>query len=306
MSRAPRNKTLTLTAEDEKIYSERLVNLCSKKDESELINKTILQDTFEAAKFLPDKFVDLLFIDPPYNLNKTFNSNVFKSRSIKDYSEWFENLIIVLRRCVKPDASIYVCGDWYSSTSLHEVLQKYFIVRNRITWERDKGRGSKSNWKNNTEDIWYCTASDKFKFNPESVKLKRRVIAPYREGGKPKDWQETAEGDFRLTYASNIWNDISIPFWSMKENTNHPTQKPEKLLAKIILASTDPGDLVFDPFGGSGTAAVVAKKLSRNYLSVEIDKEYACITEKRLQIAEEDKRIQGFADGVFWERNSNK
>ena len=69
----------------------------------------------------------------------------------------------------------------------------------------------------------------------------------YKVDGKPKDWEETESGNFRNTYPSNFWDDISIPYWSMPENTAHPTQKPEKLLAKLILASSNPGDIVFDP-----------------------------------------------------------
>jgi site-specific DNA-methyltransferase (adenine-specific) len=90
----------------------------------------------------------------------------------------------------------------------------------------------------------------------------------------------------------------------MPENTDHPTQKPEKLLAKVILASSKPDDLVFDPFLGSGTTAVVAKKLGRNFLGIEIDETYACLAEKRLALAEENPQIQGYYNEVFWERNS--
>lgn len=90
----------------------------------------------------------------------------------------------------------------------------------------------------------------------------------------------------------------------MPENTDHPTQKPEKLIAKLILASSLPGDLVFDPFLGSGTTAVVATKLGRPFCGIELNKEYCCWTLKRLQAAESDATIQGYSDGVFWERNS--
>ena len=90
----------------------------------------------------------------------------------------------------------------------------------------------------------------------------------------------------------------------MPENTDHPTQKPEKLYAKLILASTKPGDKVFDPFLGSGTAAVVARKLGRNYCGVEINREYCYWAVKRLMNAINDKTIQGYSDGVFWERNT--
>lgn len=90
----------------------------------------------------------------------------------------------------------------------------------------------------------------------------------------------------------------------MSENTDHPTQKPEKLLAKIILASSLPGQIVFDPFMGSGTTSVVAQKLERKYVGVEIDETYCCLAEKRLDIAKRDKSIQGYSQGVFWERNT--
>jgi site-specific DNA-methyltransferase (adenine-specific) len=90
----------------------------------------------------------------------------------------------------------------------------------------------------------------------------------------------------------------------MPENTDHPTQKPEKLLARVILASSNPGDVIFDPFVGSGTTAVVARKLDRHYVGVDIDHEYCCLARKRLELAEVDRRIQGYAEGVFWERNT--
>ncbi len=92
----------------------------------------------------------------------------------------------------------------------------------------------------------------------------------------------------------------------MPENTDHPTQKPEKLLAKIILASTNENDLILDPFAGSGTTSVVAKKLNRAFCGIELDEKYCLLAEKRLALAETDKTIQGFSDGVFWERNSQK
>ena len=160
------------------------------------------------------------------------------------------------------------------------------------------------NWKNSMEDIWFVTKSKDYTFNPDAVKIRRRVIAPYRVAGKPKDWEETAEGNFRNTGASNFWDDISVPYWSMPENTAHPTQKPEKLLAKLILASSNEGDTVFDPFLGSGSTSVTAKKLGRHYSGIEQNPQYCVWAEKRLCDAETNKSIQGFEDGVFWERNA--
>jgi site-specific DNA-methyltransferase (adenine-specific) len=224
-----------------------------------------------------------------------------------DYEEYIDSWLSKLVPLLKPDASVYICGDWKSSLAIYNSASKYFIVQNRITWEREKGRGAKSNWKNCSEDIWFFSLKNKIKFNIEHVKIKRKVLAPYKDtSGNPKDWDEFEDGNFRITYPSNLWTDITVPFWSMNENTDHPTQKPEKLLAKIILASSNKGDMVFDPFLGSGTTAVTAKKLGRNYSGIEIDMKYCCIAEKRLELAEACKTIQGFDGDVFWERNSLK
>lgn len=304
MPKSPLNKTIKLTKAEINHYSSRLISLDSPELAKRLVNKTINQDLFKVLRFLPEKFVDLLIIDPPYNLNKQFNSLAFQKKSINDYADYLEEFIIGLKHTLKPTSSIYVCGDWHSSISIPLVLEKHFIIRNRITWEREKGRGSNSNWKNSSEDIWFCTMSNKFTFNTEKVKLMRRVLAPYRENGSPKDWKEFDKTGYRLTFPSNIWTDISVPFWSMPENTDHPTQKPEKLIAKLILASSNKGDFVFDPFLGSGTTSVVSKKLGRKYLGVELDRTFACLTEKRLELADINNAIQGYEYETFWERNT--
>lgn len=302
---APGNRTLTLSVEEEKRLLSNLLKLNEKVSPGYILNKTINQDFFDAVKYLPDKFADLVFVDPPYNLYKEFNSMKFKQTDDESYEEYLDSWLKEIVRLLKPEASIYICGDWRSSSAIYRVAKKYFQIQNRITWEREKGRGAKSNWKNCIEDTWFCTLSKNYTFNIEAVKLKKRVIAPYKdENRKPKDWNETASGNYRITHPSNIWTDISIPFWSMPENTSHPTQKPEKLLAKIILASSNPGDVVFDPFLGSGTTSVVAKKLKRNYVGIEMDTHFSCLAEKRLELAEHDKSIQGYSAGVFWERNT--
>jgi site-specific DNA-methyltransferase (adenine-specific) len=302
--RAPRNRTITLTDAEKLRYQARLVRLDSPASVEAILDKTICQNLPEALPYLPAQFVDLLFIDPPYNLSKSFNGRNFSQMSLVEYETWLESWLVPLLKTVKPTASIYLCGDWQSSAAIHRVAQRYFIVRNRITWEREKGRGAQTNWKNSSEDIWFCTMSKDYTFNVEAVKLRRQIIAPYTENGVPKDWEESETGRFRLTYPSNLWTDLTVPFWSMLENTDHPTQKPEKLLAKIILASSNPGDVVLDPFLGSGTTSVVAKKLGRRYTGIEIDEIYGCLAEKRLEIAETDTTIQGYSEGVFWERNT--
>lgn len=303
--RASRNRTLTCSASEIELFSSELLTLSANVSMNDIGNKIINQDFETAIDKLPIGFVDLLILDPPYNLTKNYNGRIFKNKDRDEYSCWFENVIDKILPKLKNDATVYVCSDWKTSAIIYPILEKYFIVRNRITWEREKGRGALSNWKNNTEDIWFCTIGDDYYFDVEKVKLKKKVIAPYRDKeGKPKDWLASEGGNFRLTYPSNFWSDITIPFWSMPENTDHPTQKPEKLIAKLLLASSEPNDFVFDPFMGSGTTAVVATKLGRMFCGIEIDTDFCCWGVKRLKMIEENSTIQGYSNGVFWDRNS--
>jgi site-specific DNA-methyltransferase (adenine-specific) len=303
--RAPRNRTLTLTAAEQQQYQSQLLTLAGPTDISSLLNRTICQDLFQILNWLPKGFVDLLFLDPPYNLAKTFGQQRVQRRSFSDYQQWVESWFLQLMPLLKPTASVYLCGDWQSSLVLYQVATEHLQVRNRITWEREKGRAAQRNWKNCAEDIWFCTVGSDYYFDAESVRLIRKVRAPYTDAqGQPKDWRATATGNYRLTAPSNLWTDLTVPFWSMPENTDHPTQKPEKLLAKLILASSAPNGVICDPFVGSGTTSVVAKKLGRQYVGVEIDPDYACLTEKRLHLAETNPQIQGYESGIFWERNT--
>lgn len=300
-----RNKTIDFSIDEGKVYLDRcIMQKDLKADKDSIINQFIIGDSFEIMEKLPEKFVDLLIVDPPYNLAKDYHGNKFNPKSREDYREytisWLEKVIPLL----KDTASIYVCCDWKSSLVIGDVLYNYFRVQNRITWQREKGRGAKNNWKNGMEDVWFATVGNTYTFNLDQVKIRKKVNAPYRTAGKPKDWEETENGNFRNTCPTNFWDDISIPYWSMSENTAHPTQKPEKLLAKLILASSKEGDVVFDPFAGSGTTAVTAKKLGRNFVAIEQNALYGAWAQKRLEMADEDSSIQGYCNGVFWERNS--
>ena len=302
-TKAPRNRTIEVTPDEAKRLKRGLLFGVDGKD-VEIKNTVICGDSFEVLKKLPAASFDLLFADPPYNLTKSFGKEAFRELTSDEYEAWLDSWLILCLPLLKPTASIYICGDWRSSSAIQRLGSKYFQLQNRITWEREKGRGAKANWKNAAEDIWFFTVSDEFVFNLDAVKLRRKVMAPYKENGQPKDWNASDAGNFRDTHPSNIWTDITVPFWSMPENTPHPTQKPEKLLAKVILASTNPGDLILDPFAGSGTTAVAAKKLGRDFVAIEADEDYCLIAAKRLEMAKRETSIQGVNDGVFWERNS--
>ena len=304
-NRAKNNRTLTLNSEEIDGLRSRLLTKENIPSASEITNRTINGDLLEMLEFVPDGFADLIIIDPPYNLSKNFNGMKFSRRSQESYDEYLETWFPKVCKKLKANGSLYMCGDWKCTASLQNAIEKQLTVVNRITWQREKGRGAKNNWKNGMEDIWFAVKNpDDYYFNVDAVMCKRQVLAPYKADGKPKDWDDSLDGKFRLTYPSNFWDDISVPFWSMPENTDHPTQKPEKLYAKLILASSKEGDVVFDPFLGSGTASVVAKKLKRSYCGIELNEEYCLWAEKRLLMAEQDTSIQGYSDGVFWERNT--
>ena len=302
--KAARNKTIDFSLEDGQEYIKKCIRVEKEVSTDEVLDRIITGDSLKVMDLLPERSVDLMIVDPPYNIEKDFNGNRFHARSREKYRSYTEEWLSKAIPLLKDSASVYICCDWKSSLVIGDLLYDHLKVRNRITWQREKGRGAKTNWKNGMEDIWFATVSDRYTFNLEDVMIRRRVIAPYTSGGKPKDWEDTAEGRFRNTCPSNFWDDISIPYWSMAENTAHPTQKPEKLYAKLILASSNKGDVVFDPFAGSGTAAVTSKKLDRHFIAVEKEALYCAWAEKRLENALSDSTIQGYRDGVFWERNT--
>lgn len=303
--KSARNKTIDIAAEDGKEFLDKCIHVDdSVENIKTILDRTIIGDTFNVMPRLPKECADLIIADPPYNLTKNFNGNKFQKKNSKDYEEYTRYWLELVYPLLKSTGSIYVCCDWQSSLIIGQVLGECFKVRNRITWQREKGRGAKTNWKNGMEDIWFATKTDSYTFNVDMVKTRKKVIAPYRKNGKPKDWIESEKGNYRDTHPSNFWDDITIPFWSMPENTAHPTQKSEKLIAKIVLASSNKSDVVFDPFLGSGTTSVVAKKLNRHYLGIELNEQYCLWAEKRLESADCNSDIQGFTDGVFWERNS--
>ena len=298
-TKAPRNRTIFLTAEDYQRYS----NLPTIPENTatvpieEATNNIFHMNCLTGMTRLPEASADLIFADPPYfGRDKDFGTGTLKL-SLEDYAIWSESWISIAARLLKKTGSMYVCCDWRFSGKIQEILENHLIVKNRITWLREKGRGSLGNWKEDMEDIWFCVASKKYKFNVNDVKIRKPIVAPYRDANKkPKDWIEVDGENYRYTYPPNIWLDSVVPFWSMYENTPHPTQKPEKILERVILASSSPGDLVLDPFIGSGTTAVVAQRLGRNYIGFEVSENYIRLGLKRLDRLTQGQALQATKD----------
>ena len=281
---------------------------------SKIMKKDLLikDSCFNSSKYIEDDSVDMFFCDPPYNILKG-QSWDSQWKTNQEFYDWTESWIQLMFKQLKVGGTAYVCISWQHSHMFHLILEKVgFIINNRITWKRDKGRGSKKNWKSIHEDIFFVSKGKEYQFNIEDVMVEKKVIAPYRDDeGNPKGWWENENGEkVRLTYPSNLWEDFSVPFWSSKEVRSyaktkrtpendlqkHPTQKPKDLVKRCILASTNEGDLVVDYFLGSGTTLISSIETNREFVGFEICEEYQKIIEKRIQneIKNENKLFDFF------------
>lgn len=169
-----RNKTIDLSVDEGKLYLDRCISISRPTDLQSVLNKTIFGDTFSILPLLPTKSIDLIIADPPYNLTKSFNGITFTKKKEADYEEYTRQWLSAIKPLLKDDASIYVCCDWETSLIVGKVLSEFFYVRNRITWQREKGRGAKANWKNGMEDIWFATNSNNYRFNLDAVKIRKK------------------------------------------------------------------------------------------------------------------------------------
>lgn len=257
----------------------------------------IIQDNcFNSGKYITND-VDLFFCDPPYfRLNNEWDK---QWKTEEEYYNWVRVWVGLMFDQLKLTGTAYVCIQWNRSYKFHEIfLDAGFLIKNRITWKREKGRGAKSNWKSVSEDIFFLTKSKNYTFNVNEVMIKKEIIAPYKnKDGTPKGWFFDDKGNkVRYTYPSNVWMD-SVPFWSSKEVRSyaktkrtpnnlyqkHSTQKPLSLVKRCILASSNENDLICDYFLGSGTTAVACNQLNRKFIGFEIIEEYINITKLRLE-----------------------
>lgn len=218
-------------------------------------------DCLEIMKTMPDKSIDCIITDPPYNI---------------DYDEWdnefnIKKAIEECSRIIKDDGNIILFQGWSNVCKTKEIMDKYWEIQNWIIWDRIKGRGAKHNVVSTREDIlWYCNGN-----KPTFNKIYSNI--PKKTGGMGiKNGQKNRA-------LSNVWYDISpIVPWS-KERVNHPTQKPMQLLERIVTLYTNEGDTVLDFTMGSGTTGVACKNLNRNFIGIELDENYFKIAKDRIE-----------------------
>jgi DNA modification methylase len=253
------------------------------------LNKIIHGDCLEVMKEMPSEIVDMVFFDPPYFLQLPNRKKLIRWEvktevespeeywdrfsSFHEYDEFISNSLTEIRRLMKPNATIWAIGTYHNIFRIGKIMQDLgFWILNDVIWFKTNPM---PNWlgvrfTNSTETLIWAVkdkSSKKYTFNKE---VARKYCLK----------------DFGKKLAYNVWR---IPICTGEERLKnekgkrlHPTQKPEELLERIILISTKPNDIVFDPMAGTGTTGVVAKKHSRNFIMIEKEKKYIEAMEKRL------------------------
>ena len=242
----------------------------------------ILDDCLGALGDIPDESVDLVFADPPYNIGKPFDGTIDRWSSIEDYTEWcFSWLNLVLKK-LKPDGSLYLMTSTQAMPLIDIWIRTRMTILSRIIWHYDSsGVQAKKYYGSMYEPILFAVCNPQtYKFNANSIEVEAKTGAVR----KLIDYRK----DVPTPYSSkkvpgNVWYFPRVRY-RMPEYEEHPTQKPEVLLERIILASTNPGDLVLDPFAGTFTTCAVASRLGRRSIGIEKSETYFKIGLRRLGI----------------------
>lgn len=250
-------------------------------------NQIFLGDCLENLKKLPSNSVDLIFADPPYNIGKKFGENNGDKLAKEEYIEWCKKWIDGCMRILKPTGTFY----FMSSTQMIPYLdvyvsEKYFVI-SRIIWTYDSSGVQAKNYFGSLYEPILMVVKDKEKYSFYS----ENIMVEAKTGAKRKliDYRKSPPQPYNTKKVmGNVWCIPRVRF-KMEEYENHPTQKPEKLMENIILASSKEGDIVLDPFSGSFTTCVVAKRMNRRFIGIELEEEFFKMGLRRLGLANEYK-----------------
>lgn len=228
----------------------------------------ILGEAIEQMKLIKTESVDLIVADPPYNLNKDYG-NESDSRNFEDYIQFTKNWVREAKRVLKPTGTIYIFMGFRFISYLYQILEKdnemYF--NNWICWFYTQGIGKKKGFSPRHDDILMFNKSKKYTFNLDDIRVPQKF---YR-----------SVNNMRGANPGDVW-EFSHIHYCQGNRQNHPTQKPEGLIERMVLASSNEGDLVLDPFSGSGTTVRVCQQLNRNAIGIELNEEYVESTKDRL------------------------
>lgn len=231
-------------------------------------NEILTGNCLDTLAQLPAGHADLVIADPPYNLGKDFGNGNDQYEAEK-FLEFTRQWTHECWRVLKPSGSIYVFMGVQFISHLFQILNQHgFRFNSWIAWHYTQGIGKTRGFSPRHDDILFFTKGKDFTFNLDAVRVPQKF---YR---KINNMKGANPGD--------VWTFSHVHFCAA-ERLPHPTQKPEKLIERMVLASSNPGDLVVDPFLGSGTSAAVAKKLGRRYVGIEIDDKFSKMAAERLE-----------------------
>lgn len=238
------------------------------------LNKIYLGDCIEIMKTFPKESIDLVFADPPFNIGIKYDR--WKDNlEYNEYIEWSRKWISECFRVLKKTGSIYVAiGDEFAAEIAIILKQTGFYMRNWIIWHYTFGQHQKRKFtRSHTHILYFTKDKEEFTFNADDIRVPSARQLIY------KDKRANPKGKV----PDDVWIFPRVCGTFKERIKNHPCQMPEKLLERIILASSKKGDIVLDPFGGTGTTAIVARRLNRNFIIIEISETYYKEIKRRLK-----------------------
>ncbi len=231
------------------------------------LNKVYNSDCIKIMKDLPNESVDLIIADPPYNVGKDYGNNSDK-QSDEEYIKFTESWITEAVRILKKEGTFYTFGGKEFIAHIYIILGKLNMIFNSwIVWHYTQGQGRTKGYSSRHDDILMFTKSKNYTFNLDDIRIPQKYFR--------------TRNNMRGANPGNVWG-LSHVHYSEKDRSKHPTQKPHALYERMILSSSNEGEIVLDPFAGSGSSLVVAKKTNRNYIGIEIEEKYCSMIEEEL------------------------
>jgi len=218
------------------------------------------------------EFIDLIYIDPPFgnDVDKVWN---LKWKKIEDYTNWMYPRVFLMREMLKPTGTFYYHCDPTASHYVKMMLDMIFGMenfKNEIIWQYFMGGKSKNFWGSKHDVILFYTKTRNYTFNVQKVKRYLDFVPSLKDSSKNAEVGKDDIGYYSIVSCPDVWPIKSV-FNMSKEWLSYPTQKPEKLLERIILASSNPKDLVVDFYLGGGTTVAVSERLDRNWIGIDIN-----------------------------------
>jgi len=264
------------------------------------MNQLILGDCLEVMQKMDSESIDLIYLDPPFFSNRNYEViwgdkgeiRSFEDRwsgGIEHYIAWLRERVSEMHRLLKPTGSIYLHRNWHADAYIRVyILDKFFDFKNQIIWHYRRWTAYSNKYQRLHDTIFFYTKSPEYNFNKlftdyteGSVERKKQgILHRFKKGDEPYLVSNKEISDKGVP-ENDVWQ---IPFVapSAKERMGYPTQKPEKLLERIILASSNKGDTILDPFVGGGTTVVVADRLNRNWIGIDQSVHAIKVSELRL------------------------